>query len=137
MSARFLLVWFSAAALAAAIARAELRRDGDLRCTFDGVRIESCGRVDLVDGARRLSVFCSPECALAWSARAQEGPRARFVVYEERHGTALDPRAAFFVRSSPTSRAGLHAFADPLSAAEYARAFGGMPVPNPFAEDRR
>lgn len=136
MSARFLLLWFSGTVIAATIARAQLRQDGDLCCSFDGVPVETGGRVDLVDGQQRLASFCGVECALTWPGRARAAAESRFVVYEERHGAALDPGAAFFVRSQ-TPRGGLRAFADPLSAAEYARSFGGVPVPNPFDEDRR
>lgn len=139
MSPRFLLIWFSCLGLAAAVSRAQLGRVDDSRCSFDGLPIESAGRVDLFEQDQRIASFCGVECALAWPARAQTAASRRFLVHEERHGTALDPGAAFFVRSLPAARAARavwRAFADPLSAAEYARSFGAVAVPNPFAELR-
>ena len=137
MSPRFLILWFAGLSLAAAFSRAQLRQGGEARCSFDGLPIETGGRVDLVEQEQQSASFCSVECALAWPARASAA--SHFVVHEERFGTALDPGAAYFIRSRPTARGGraiLRAFADPLSAAEYARAFGGTAVPNPFAEER-
>jgi hypothetical protein len=136
MSSRFLLVWFSLLSAAALLSRGQLRAAGESRCSLDGVAIEAGNQVELFFGEQRSADFCSVACALAWPAAESPISPARFVVHEALHGTALDPAAAIFVRSAGGSTASgreLRAFADPLSAAEHARAFGGVIVPNPFS----
>lgn len=138
MSPRFLLLWFAITLAAALFSRAQLHASLAQHCSIDGISIEGARRVDLFEDERLSASFCSVECALAWPRAT--GGKSRFVVHEELHGQALDPMAAYFVRSGGTplaSRKLLRAFQDPLAAAEHARAFGGIQVPNPFSRDQR
>ena len=138
MSVRFLSLWFVALLALSFVSRAQFRAGAGLRCALDGVAIVPTARVDLLEGPEIVHSFCGAECALAWPrSDAPDGAR-HFQVHAEQDARPLDPRAAFFVRSSLGARGGrplLRAFVDAVSAAQHARSFGGALVPNPFSEN--
>jgi hypothetical protein len=145
MSARFLLVWFTVVLAASFGSRAELRGLAGARCALDGRAIGPAERVELEDAASSPSTaaessrsFCGVECALSFAAREPSAGPRRFVVRDARDGSALDSRAATFVREgrrpgAVEGRERWRAFRDAASAALYARSAGGLCTPDPFA----
>ncbi len=138
MSVRFVCLWCLITLAVSLVSRAELHAGAPQRCSLDGSTISRASRVDLFEDSELRASFCRIECALAWPLAKSKGVTRRFQVHEEANGTALDPRAAFFVRSNLHAlggRGSLRAFLDPVTAAEHVRSFGGALVPNPFPEN--
>ena len=138
MSARFVCLWCLFTLLVSLLSRAQMRALATQRCALDGALISAAARVDMFEASKLRACFCSIECALAWPLAAAHGVERRFQVHEEQNGIALDPIAAFFVRSNLRSSAGrplLRAFQDPVAAAQHVSSFGGALVPNPFPRD--
>lgn len=146
MSARFLLVWFTVVLSASFGSRAGLRGLTGARCALDGRVIEPAERVELQGAPSSPSTaalgsrsFCGVECALSFAAREPSAAPRRFVVRDARDGSALDSRAATFVREGRRpgavgGRERWRAFRDALSASLYAQSAGGLCTPDPFAE---
>jgi hypothetical protein len=105
------------------------RRNGPLRCEFDGLRIEPVYQVRVLDGNGQSHRFCCPQCADHWLARQTDRPE-KVLVTDEASGMEIDARSAYFVQSTvitnPITRSRLHAFRNRVDADQHLSQFGGF-----------
>ena len=108
------------------------RKDGEPRCTFDGLRIEPAYRVRIVDANGGSLYFCCVRCAAKWLDRQSSRPSAIYVT-DEVASSEVESEQAVYVESAVITNwitgNHIHVFRSKAEADKHVRAYGGKVLP--------